>query len=124
MYIRSQKGFYDNHDPIGIHYLFQLRTGLTPLRGHHHNFLDIPTDLCSCHQGIEHVNHFLFECLHFANHRAVNITSIELRYNLTELANDAEFYRYGHADLTSDDSKKVLSSTIQYIKTPEKFTLA
>lgn len=121
------KSFYGIHDPIGLHYLFQLRTELSPLRSHkyRHNFRDTPTDICSCLQSIEDNNHFLFECLLFANHRAtlaVDITNILLRNNLIEHANDVDLYLYGHPRLTSPDNKHVLSSTIQYIKNTERFT--
>ena len=121
------KSFYGIHDPIGLHYLFQLRTELSPLRSHkhRHNFRDTPNDICSCHHGIEDNNHFLFECLQFANHRAnlaVDITNILIRNNLIELANDAELYLYGHPLLSSADNKQVLSSTIQYIKNTQRFS--
>ena len=48
------------HDPKGIRYIFQLRVCLSPLRSHkfRHNF--DPSDICSCNQGIEDTNHFLF----------------------------------------------------------------
>ena len=123
----TPKSFYNIHDPIGLHYLFQLRTELSPLRSHkhRHKFLDTPTDICSCHQGIEDNNHFLFECPHFAIHRAnlaVDITDILMRNNLIEHANDVEFYLYGHPLLTLSDNKQVLFSTIQYIKNTKRFS--
>ena len=122
----NPKSFYGIHDPIGIHYLFQLRTELSPLSSHkhRHNFRDTPTDICSCQNGIEDNNHFLFECLLFANHRAtlaVNITNILLRYNLIALANNVNFYLYGHPNLRSTDNKLVLSTIIQYMKDTERF---
>ena len=51
------------HDPPGIHYLFQLRVGLSPLRSHKrsHNFPDITSD-CQCSLEIENTSHFLFRC--------------------------------------------------------------
>ena len=51
-------------DPIGLHYLFQLRIGLSPFRFHknRHNFVDTPSATCVCNDGIEGVNHFLFHC--------------------------------------------------------------
>ena len=51
------------HDPPGIHYLFQLRVGLSPLRGHkkRHNIHDITSD-CQCSFEIENTSHFLFQC--------------------------------------------------------------
>ena len=118
---------YDIHDPIGLHYLFQLRTGLSPLRSHkhRHKFRDTPTDICSCDQGIEDNNHFLFECLLFTAHRAtlaVDITNILRRNNLIELANDVQLYLYGHPRLSLNDNKQVLSSTISYLKNTDRFS--
>ena len=50
------------HDPKGLRYIFQLRVSLSLLRIHklRHNFDDTPSDICSCNQGIEDTNHFLF----------------------------------------------------------------
>ena len=120
------KSVYNIHDPIGIHYLFQLRTGLSPLRSHkyRHNFLDIPTENCSCNQGVENTNHFLFECLDFAIPRvdlAVDTTNILRKYNLLNLANNVDFYLYGHSDLTLVENRRILSSTIKYIKKTQRF---
>ena len=120
------KSVYNIHDPIGIHYLFQLRTGLSPLRSHkyRHNFLDTPTEICSCNQGVETTNHFLFECLDFAIPRvdlAVDTTNILRKYNLLNLANNVDFYLYGHSNLTLDENRRILSSTIKYIKKTERF---
>ena len=123
----TTKSFYDIHDPIGLHYLFQLRTELSPLRSHkfRHNFRDTPTANCICGQGIEDNKHFLFECLHFVIHRvdlAVVITTILHRNNLIGIANDVEFYLYGHPNLNFIDNKHVLSATIQYIKNTQRFS--
>ena len=120
------KSIYNIHDPLGLHYLFQLRTGLSPLRSHKfsHNFQDTPTNICSCTRGVEDENHFLFECLLFANHRvtlAVNVTNILTRNNLADLANNIELYLYGHSRLNSVDNKLILSSTIRFIKDTERF---
>ena len=93
----TTKSFYDIHDPIGLHYLFQLRTELSPLRSHkfRHNFRDTPTDNCICGQGIEDNKHFLFECLHFVIQRvdlAVVITTIYfIETTLSELQTTLNF---------------------------------
>ena len=124
--IRPQpKSFYNIHDPIGLHYIFQLRTGLSPLRCHkfRHNFQDTPDENCICNHGFEDISHFLFTCLNFTIHRAsraVDITNILGKYNLLNLANNAEFYLYGHRDLSSEDNKKVLSRTYQIHKKQRK----
>ena len=56
------KSIFGVHDPIGLRYLFQLRVSLSPLRSHksRHNFIDTPSDICHCNQGVEDTNHFLF----------------------------------------------------------------
>ena len=54
------KPFFDIHDPVGRRYLFQLRLGLSPLRGHKsYGFIDTPSDSCLCKQGAEDRRHFL-----------------------------------------------------------------
>ena len=120
------KSFYDIHDPIGLHHLFQLRTELSPLRDHkyHHKFADTPTNICKCNRGIEDTYHFLFSCRFFAAHRvnlAVNVTSILRTHNLLNLANNVELYLYGSSDLPVDKNKKILLSTIKYIKQTTRF---
>ena len=121
----NPKSIYNIHDPVGLHYLFQLRTGLSSLRSHkyRHNFRDTPNANCNCQQGIEDTKHFLFECLQFANDRVrlgVKITNILLK-NLAQLASNVDLYIYGDDSLTLDDNKEVLVSTIQYIKNTGRF---
>ena len=125
--IRPQpKSIFGIHDPIGIHYLFQLRTGLSPLRSHkyRHNFHDTPDASCNCRRGVEDEKHFLFDCLNFARVRvtlAAKVLTILTKHNLVQLANNVDFYIYGHPSVTLDDNKKVLLATIQYIKSTERF---
>ena len=125
--IRPQpKSVFGIHDPIGLHYLFQLRVGLSPLRSHkyRHNFRDTPDANCNCRRGIEDEEHFLFECLLFTNHRATlaaKVFNIFSKNNLVHLANNVDIYIYGHPGVSSDDNKEVLLSTIQYIKSTERF---
>ena len=56
------KCIFGIHDPLGLRYILQLRVGLSFLRYHknRHNFIDTPSDICLCNQGIEDTNHFLF----------------------------------------------------------------
>ena len=51
----------DIHDHTGIHYLFQLRLGLSHLRSHkkRYGFEDTPSDIFICKFGIEDTRHFL-----------------------------------------------------------------
>ena len=41
-----------------------MRASLSPLRSHksRHNFIDTPSDICHCKQGVEDTSHFLFFC--------------------------------------------------------------
>ena len=122
------KSLYGIHDPIGLHYLFQLRTGLSPLRSHkfRHRFLDTPTDTCICNEGVENTNHFFFECFLLAIHRvslAVEVTNILRQNNLLNLANNVDFYLYGHPNLSVNDNRQVLLSSIEYIKNSQRFSL-
>ena len=120
------RSFFGIHDPTGLHYLFQLRTGLSPLRSHkfHHHFNDTLSELCSCRHGSEDTHHFLFYCLPFATHRAklaATVTCILARYNLFTLANEEDLYLYGDKLLTDDDNQLILLATIQYIKNTQRF---
>ena len=60
----KKKCIFGIHDPSGLRYIFLLRVGLSSLRCHknRHNFIDNPSDICLCNQGIEDTNHFLFLC--------------------------------------------------------------
>ena len=73
LFFRPQtKNIFGIHDPSGLRYLFQLRISLSPLISHkfRHNFADTPSEICSCNQGIEDTNHFLFSCPDYATPRA------------------------------------------------------
>ena len=62
----------------GIKLLFQLRIGLSPLKGHkkNHNFLDTPSTICDCGGGKEDTIHFFTECALFATIRTNLLRSI------------------------------------------------
>ena len=62
------KSIFGLNDKSGISVLFQLRLGLSSLKAHkkRHNFVDTPSAICECGQGIETTNHFLLHvpCMH------------------------------------------------------------
>ena len=120
------KSTFGIHDPLGIHYLYQLRVGLSPLRSHkkNHNFMDSPSDKCHCNGGIEDTNHFLFECPFYGTQRATlaaKVIQILLKHNLNHLCNQASLYLYGHELISVTDNKAILYSTIKYIKDTQRF---
>ena len=123
----KKRSIFDIHDPLGVHYLFQLRVGLSPLRSHkkRHNFIDTPSENCNCNQSVESTSHFLFECPIFATQRvtlAVSVIGILLRNNLNHLSNDLLVYLYGHDSMSDRDNKTLLQSTIKYIKDTQRFS--
>ena len=99
---------------------------MSPLRSHkkHHDFIDTP-ETCHCNLGIEDVSHFLFACPSYANERAtlaINVIEILQRYNLNHLGNQSELYLYGHQSINVTDNRKILLSTLKYIKDTKRFT--
>ena len=68
----NANSIFSIHDPKGLCYIYQLRVSLRPSRSHkfRHNFDDTPSDSCSCNQGIEDTNHFLFCCPTYIMQRA------------------------------------------------------
>ena len=121
------KSIFGIHDPMGLRYLFQLRVSLSPLRSHksRHNFIDTPSDICLCKQGVENTNHFLFFCPRFAIQRATlttNVNEILLKNNLNHLGNQLELYLYGNDSINFVDNRKILISTLKYIKDSRRFS--
>ena len=59
-----KKDTFNINDSSGLKLLFQLRTGLSPLRSHKYRqkFIDTPSDHCGCLTGAETTTHFFFEC--------------------------------------------------------------
>ena len=121
------KSIFGIHDPVGLRYLFQLRVSLSPLRSHkfRHNFTDTPSEICRCNQGIEDTNHFLFLCPNYATPRATlaaSIINILQKNNLNYLGNQSKLYLYGHPSIISSENRKILLSTIKYIKSTLRFS--
>ena len=60
----KKKCIFGTLDPLGLRYIFQLRVGLSSLICHKnlHNFIDTPSDICLCNQGIEEYQSLLILC--------------------------------------------------------------
>ena len=121
------KPVYGVHDPVGLKRLFQLRVQLSPLKCHkkRHNFIDTPWNWCDCHCAPEDTKHFLFHCTLFAAPRLglqASVLNILVVNKLVYLAEDVNFYLYGHDSLTINaGNKRILLSTIKYIKKTGRF---
>ena len=123
----EKKSIFGIHDPSGLRNLFQLRVGLSSLRYHkkRHNFLDTPSDICSCNQCPEDINHFLFSCPLYAACRATLTTNVNIilqKYNLDHLKNEFRLYLYGDRKINSTDNRIILLSTIKYMKETKRFS--
>ena len=121
------KNIFGIHDPSGLRYLFQLRISLSPLISHkfRHNFADTHSEICSCNQGIEDTNHFLFSCPDYATPRATltaSVMNILQKNNLNYFGNKSQLYLYGHPSIIFTDNKKIILSTIKYIKATLRFS--
>ena len=121
------KPIFGIHGPVGLKFLYQLRVGLSPLRYHkyRHNFQDTPNSLCSCLLASEDTAHFLLSCPLYTTPRMVLLNSISHildTNNLSHLSETIDVFLYGHRLLSFSDNKKVLKSTITYIKESNRFT--
>ena len=120
----KSKSIFGIHDPIGLHYLFQLRMNLSPLRSHkwRYNFADTPSEMCSCNQGIEDTSHYLFLCPSYAIERAILVANVIHILQKNLINNQLQLYLYGHRSINSSDNRNILLSTIQYIKRTLRFS--
>ena len=86
------KSVFKIHDPAGLRYIFQLRVGLSPLKGHkwYHNFIDTPSGVCHCNQGIEDTSQL-------------------------------QLYLYGDPSINNSDNKNIILSTIKFLKETQRF---
>ena len=122
----SERSIYGIHDPKGVKYLFQLRVGLSPLKYHKwkHNFIDIFTEICTCNTDVENTKHYLLDCPLFAIQRIslmTQVRSILQKNNLRNKENDPNLYLYGDSSFNIYDNKKILLSTIKYLKETKRF---
>ena len=123
----KKKNIVGIHDPLGLQYILQLRVGLSFLRYHKkcHNFIDTPSDVCLCSHGIEDINHFLFLCPLFTAQRetlANGVIGVLQKYNLNHLGNQSSLYLYGHQTVNFVDNRKILLSTLKFIKETRRFS--
>ena len=121
------KSIFGIHDTVGLRYLFQLRVSLSSLRSHkwRHNFIDTPSEICRCNQGNEDTNHFFCLCPFYAIQRATLADSVRIvlqNNKINYLGSQSQLYLYGHQSINSTDNRKILLSTIKYIKETLRFS--
>ena len=114
-------------NPLLLRYLFQLRVGLSRLRHHkkRHNFVDTPSDLCLCKNGVEDTSHYLLTCPFYASHREVLFSSVDnviRNKQLNKALNSADLFLYGDPSLSTSDNLTIVSATLDYIDKTNRLT--
>ena len=80
---------------------------------------------CHCGEDTEDTSHFLFSCPLYTVQREALMTSVYeilLKVNLVHLGNQSSLYLYGDPSINNVDNKKILLSTIKYIKETQRFS--
>ena len=120
------KSVFNVHNPPLLRYLFQLRVGLSKLRAHkkRHNFIDTPTDLCLCKNGVEDTHHFLLVCPFYNAHRKILIANIDKIFQENDLnsAKNVKLLLYGHEKLPCKKNAKIISHVLEFIKNSNRLS--
>ena len=110
----------------GLKLLTRMRLGLSHLADHkfRHNFQDCLNPICSCGQEIETTSHFLLHCLNYRCARKTFFEKINLidsnilQQSDLSITNDLLF---GSEKLKDDKNNALLTSTIEFIQSTERF---
>ena len=118
---------FEISNPYGLKLLTKLRLGLSHLRYHklRHNFQDCINPICVCGPEIETTTHFLLHCPLFQSagqSPLINIMKIHesILKKHDELITKTLLYGDDKFDLSCN--KSVISSTIEFIVSTEKFS--
>ena len=123
----APKSVFGIHDPLALRYLFQLRLGLSPLRSHkkRYNFADTPSDECLCREGPEDTRHFFLFCPFYEIHRTALINDVNQVLSDCSINFDGDLltlFLYGHHSVNNSKNKKILTATINYIRSTNRFS--
>ena len=121
------KPIYNAHNPVGLKLLSRLRLGLSHLNQHkfNHNFLDCLNPLYSFSFEVESVSHFFLHCYYYSNIRSTFLNELQLiDINLLNQEDDivVEIVLYGSTKFNTNQSFRLLSSSIDYILKSERFS--
>ena len=120
-YSSSEKKYFQQTWSTRTSIPLLLKSGATKNR---RGFVDTLSDKCLCNHGIENTKHFLFSCSFFTIQRATlraSVVKILQKYNLNNLRNNLRLYLYGHRTISFADNRKILLSTIAFIKDTRRF---
>ena len=124
LYRPDVRSTFNIHKPQ-LRHLFQLRVGLSHLRHHkkRHKFVDTPSDMCPCKNGVEDTQHFLITCPTYSTQRDVLFACVEtiLQKQGLSVTNSVELFLYGHPSLNKSDNGHVLFATLEFITKTKRF---
>ena len=118
---------FERNDPYGLKLLTRFCLGLTHLRYHkfRHNFQDWIKPICVCGLEIETTAHFLLHCPIFQCARQSLLTNIK-KIDESILKKHDELITktllYGDEKFDLSCNKSIISSTIQFIVSNERFS--
>ena len=121
------RSIFGLHNPTGLKYLTRIRLGLSHLREHKfkHNFQDSINPICSCGSDIETTEHFFLHCQNFSLLRVTLLNSLAnidpdlINMDSKELNN---LLLYGNSKLDLSSNIKILSGTIQFFLSSDRFS--
>ena len=121
-----ERKIFSINDPLGIKMLTRLRLGFSHLRGHkfRHGFKDKLNPLCSCSIEAETTIHFFLRC-HFYNSNRANLKNdlenISISLSMVSDSNLISLLLYGDGKFDDTKNRKVLMSTIRFIRYSQRF---
>ena len=121
------KSVFKINNSYGLKLLTRLHLGLSRLRYHkfRHNFQDCINSICVCGLEIETTTHFLLRYPIFQSARQSLLTNIKKIDESTLKKHDKLITKtllYGNDKFDSSCDKSIISSTIEFIVSTEKFT--
>ena len=121
------KPIYNVHNPVGLKLLTRLRLGLSHLNQHkfNHNFQNCLNPLCSCSLEVESVSHFFLHCHYYSNIHSTLLNELQsIDINLLNQEDDivVEVLLYGSTKFNNNQNFRLLSSSIDYILKPKRFS--
>ena len=114
-------------DRLGLRFLTQLRVDLNPLRKYkfNHHFLDTSDELCFAGDGVEDIFHYLLDCHLFDNIRFTLLDNVSTligeNVRILNRISLKNLLLYGRKDLKHEINNSILTETLKFIHSSEKF---
>ena len=110
----------------GLKLLTRTKLGLSHLADHkfRHNFQDCLNPICCCGQEIETTSHFVLHCLSYRCARKTFFEKVNLIDSNILKQSDLSITKnlfFGSEKLNDDKSNALLTSTIEFIQSTERF---